>query len=138
MCFSLQSSSLAFSCRPLRDPKLPFSKWNTEQVCDWLEEIGIGQYGILARHWVTSGQTLLTATSQDLERVRTHLHLLTLPKIILSDVSQFYLSDHCRHLSVRLAFSDACLRRSTCSLVSPSALVYLILRTSLSVSTGSF
>ncbi|XP_027127965.1 liprin-beta-2b isoform X3 [Larimichthys crocea] len=51
-----------------RDPKLPFSKWNTEQVCDWLEEIGIGQYGILARHWVTSGQTLLTATSQDLER----------------------------------------------------------------------
>ncbi|KAM9351928.1 liprin-beta-2b [Symphorus nematophorus] len=51
-----------------RDLKMPFSKWSTEQVCDWLEEIGLGQYGILARHWVTSGQTLLSATPQDLER----------------------------------------------------------------------
>ncbi|KAI3371690.1 hypothetical protein L3Q82_024255 [Scortum barcoo] len=51
-----------------RDLKMPFFKWSTEQVCDWLEEIGLGQYGILARHWVTSGQTLLSATPQDLER----------------------------------------------------------------------
>uniref|UniRef100_A0A671VQQ2 PPFIA binding protein 2 n=1 Tax=Sparus aurata TaxID=8175 RepID=A0A671VQQ2_SPAAU len=55
----------------------PFSKWSTEQVCDWLEEIGLGQYGILARHWVTSGQTLLSASPQDLERelaVKNPLH----------------------------------------------------------------
>ncbi|XP_041794152.1 liprin-beta-2b isoform X3 [Chelmon rostratus] len=51
-----------------RDLKMPFAKWSAEQVCDWLEEIGLGQYGILARHWVTSGQTLLSATPQDLER----------------------------------------------------------------------
>ncbi|XP_040893617.1 liprin-beta-2b isoform X4 [Toxotes jaculatrix] len=51
-----------------RDLKMPFSKWSTEQVCDWLEDIGLGQYGILARHWVTSGQTLLSATPQDLEK----------------------------------------------------------------------
>nr|XP_046250977.1 liprin-beta-2b isoform X5 [Scatophagus argus] len=51
-----------------RDLKMPFSKWSAEQVCDWLEEIGLSQYGILARHWVTGGQTLLTATPQDLER----------------------------------------------------------------------
>ncbi|KAM4618935.1 liprin-beta-2b isoform 2-T4 [Polymixia lowei] len=51
-----------------RDLKTPFSKWTTEQVCDWLEEIGLGQYGILARHWVTSGQSLLSATPQDLEK----------------------------------------------------------------------
>ncbi|XP_068168089.1 liprin-beta-2b isoform X2 [Antennarius striatus] len=60
-----------------RDLKVPFSKWNTEQVYDWLEEIGLGQYGILARHWVSSGQTLLSATSQDLERelaVKNPLH----------------------------------------------------------------
>uniref|UniRef100_A0A667ZSE9 PPFIA binding protein 2 n=1 Tax=Myripristis murdjan TaxID=586833 RepID=A0A667ZSE9_9TELE len=60
-----------------RDPKTPFSKWTTEQVCDWLEELGLGQYGILARHWVTSGQTLLSATPQDLEKelgVRNPLH----------------------------------------------------------------
>lgn len=60
-----------------RDLKVPFSKWSTEQVCDWLEEIGLGQYGILARHWVTSGQTLLSASPQDLERelaVKNPLH----------------------------------------------------------------
>ncbi|XP_044050804.1 liprin-beta-2b isoform X9 [Siniperca chuatsi] len=60
-----------------RDLKMPFSKWSTEQVCDWLEEIGLGQYGILARHWVTSSQTLLSATPQDLERelaIKNPLH----------------------------------------------------------------
>lgn len=54
-----------------RDLKMPFSKWNTEQVCDWIEDIGLGQYSILARQWVTSGQTLLSATPQDLEKVYT-------------------------------------------------------------------
>ncbi|XP_042267151.1 liprin-beta-2b isoform X3 [Thunnus maccoyii] len=60
-----------------RDLKMPFSKWSTEQVCDWLEDIGLGQYGILARHWVTSGQSLLSATPQDLEKelaVKNPLH----------------------------------------------------------------
>ncbi|XP_076588853.1 liprin-beta-2b isoform X13 [Chaetodon auriga] len=51
-----------------RDLKMPFAKWSTEQVCDWLEDIGLGQYCILARHWITSGQTLLSATPQDQER----------------------------------------------------------------------
>ncbi|XP_027882073.1 liprin-beta-2b isoform X10 [Xiphophorus couchianus] len=51
-----------------RDLKLPFSKWSTEQVCDWLEDIGLGQYGLLAHHWVSSGQTLLAATPHDLEK----------------------------------------------------------------------
>nr|XP_033490413.1 liprin-beta-2b isoform X9 [Epinephelus lanceolatus] len=51
-----------------RDLKMPFSKWSTEQVCDWLEEIGLGQYGILACQWVSSGDTLLSATPQDLEK----------------------------------------------------------------------
>uniref|UniRef100_A0A3Q3XMS6 SAM domain-containing protein n=1 Tax=Mola mola TaxID=94237 RepID=A0A3Q3XMS6_MOLML len=57
--------------------KMPFAKWSTEQVCDWLEEIGLGQYSILARHWVTNGQTLMSATPQDLERelaIKNPLH----------------------------------------------------------------
>ncbi|KAM7414007.1 hypothetical protein PAMA_019027 [Pampus argenteus] len=60
-----------------RDPKMPFSKWSSEQVCDWLEDIGLGQYSILARHWVTSGQSLVSATPQDLEKelaVKNPLH----------------------------------------------------------------
>uniref|UniRef100_A0A3B3XHY7 SAM domain-containing protein n=1 Tax=Poecilia mexicana TaxID=48701 RepID=A0A3B3XHY7_9TELE len=60
-----------------RDLKLPFSKWSTEQVCDWLEDIGLGQYGVLAHHWVSSGQTLLAATPHDLEKelaIKNPLH----------------------------------------------------------------
>ncbi|XP_055365427.1 liprin-beta-2b isoform X17 [Betta splendens] len=51
-----------------RDLKMPFSKWSTEQVCGWLEDIGLGQYSILACHWVTSGETLVSATPQDFEK----------------------------------------------------------------------
>ncbi|XP_029290311.1 liprin-beta-2b isoform X2 [Cottoperca gobio] len=60
-----------------RDLKMPFCKWNTEQVCDWLEEIGLGQYGILACHWITSGDTLLLATLPDIEKelaIKNPLH----------------------------------------------------------------
>ncbi|XP_061776978.1 liprin-beta-2-like isoform X7 [Nerophis ophidion] len=50
------------------DLKVPFSKWSTEQTCDWLEDIGLGQYAMLARHWLNDGQTLLAATPHDLHK----------------------------------------------------------------------
>lgn len=49
---------------------IPFSQWTKEQVCGWLEDYGLGQYVNLTRQWVESGQTLLTATPQDFEKVR--------------------------------------------------------------------
>uniref|UniRef100_A0A8C7N8Q3 PPFIA binding protein 2 n=1 Tax=Oncorhynchus kisutch TaxID=8019 RepID=A0A8C7N8Q3_ONCKI len=61
----------------VRDLKTPFSKWTPEQVCYWLEEYGLGQYVILARHWADSGQTLLSASPQDLEKemgIKNPLH----------------------------------------------------------------
>uniref|UniRef100_A0A669EJ89 PPFIA binding protein 2 n=1 Tax=Oreochromis niloticus TaxID=8128 RepID=A0A669EJ89_ORENI len=67
-----------------RDLKTPFSKWNTEQVCDWIEDIGLGQYSILARQWVTSGQTLLSATPQDLEKEMAMKNPLHRKKLQLS------------------------------------------------------
>lgn len=48
---------------------VPFSNWTTEQVCGWLEDYGLGQYVNLARQWVISGQTLLSATLQEFEKV---------------------------------------------------------------------
>lgn len=54
----------------LRDKNTPFVKWTKEQVCGWLEDEGLGQYVSLTRQWVTSGQTLLAATPQDIEKVR--------------------------------------------------------------------
>ncbi|XP_047241795.1 liprin-beta-2b isoform X2 [Girardinichthys multiradiatus] len=67
-----------------RDLKLPFSKWSTEQVCDWLEDIGLGQYGLLAHHWVSSGQTLLVATQHDLEKELSMKNPLHRKKLQLS------------------------------------------------------
>ncbi|XP_053741125.1 liprin-beta-2b isoform X13 [Synchiropus splendidus] len=51
-----------------RELKIHFSKWNTDQVCDWMEDLGLGQYNMMARNWVTSGQTLISASSLDLEK----------------------------------------------------------------------
>ncbi|XDV53059.1 hypothetical protein PO909_021661 [Leuciscus waleckii] len=51
-----------------RDMNAPFSKWSCDQVCAWMEDSGMGQYVHMARQWVTSGQTLLSASSQDVEK----------------------------------------------------------------------
>ncbi|CAG05717.1 unnamed protein product, partial [Tetraodon nigroviridis] len=60
-----------------RDMSIPFSQWTKEQVCGWLEDFGLGHYVNLTRHWVESGQTLLSASPQDFERemrMRNPLH----------------------------------------------------------------
>ncbi|XP_039665364.1 liprin-beta-2b isoform X12 [Perca fluviatilis] len=67
-----------------RDLKMPFCKWSMEQVCDWLEEIGLGQYSILACQWVTSGETLLSATQQDLEKELAMKNPLHRKKLLLA------------------------------------------------------
>lgn len=54
----------------LSDLGIPFSQWSKQQVCGWLEDYGLGQYVNLSRHWVESGQTLLSATPQEMEKVR--------------------------------------------------------------------
>ncbi|XP_013929808.1 PREDICTED: liprin-beta-2 isoform X3 [Thamnophis sirtalis] len=53
---------------PKSDHNAPFAQWDTERVCNWLEEFGLGQYVIFARQWISSGHTLLTATPQDMEK----------------------------------------------------------------------
>lgn len=50
----------------------PFARWSKEQVCDWLQEQGLGLYVNMARGWISSGQTLLQASQHDLERVSCH------------------------------------------------------------------
>ncbi|KAM5137947.1 liprin-beta-2 isoform 2-T2 [Mantella aurantiaca] len=59
------------------DYNAPFAQWNNEQVCNWLEDFGLGQYVIFARQWVNSGHTLLTSTPQSLEKelgIKNPLH----------------------------------------------------------------
>lgn len=50
---------------------MPFAKWTKEQVCNWLQDQGLGSYISNGRHWILSGQTLLQASQQDLEKVRS-------------------------------------------------------------------
>lgn len=47
----------------------PFARWSREQVCDWMQEQGLGLYVNHAKQWISSGQTLLQASPQNLEKV---------------------------------------------------------------------
>uniref|UniRef100_A0A8C1J8I7 PPFIA binding protein 2 n=1 Tax=Cyprinus carpio TaxID=7962 RepID=A0A8C1J8I7_CYPCA len=66
------------------DTNAPFSKWSCDQVCAWMEEFGLGQYVNMARQWVTSGQTLLSASSQDFEKELGIKHPLHRKKLQLA------------------------------------------------------
>ncbi|XP_040599563.1 liprin-beta-1 isoform X3 [Mesocricetus auratus] len=59
------------------DLDMPFAKWTKEQVCSWLAEQGLGSYLSSGKHWIISGQTLLQASQQDLEKelgIKQSLH----------------------------------------------------------------
>uniref|UniRef100_A0A673MMQ2 Liprin-beta-1-like n=1 Tax=Sinocyclocheilus rhinocerous TaxID=307959 RepID=A0A673MMQ2_9TELE len=62
----------------------PFARWSRGQVCDWMQEQGLGLYVSWARQWVASGQTLLQASQQDLERELGIKHPLHRKKLQLA------------------------------------------------------
>ncbi|KAM4619319.1 liprin-beta-1b isoform 4-T5 [Polymixia lowei] len=66
------------------DLDAPFARWSKDKVCDWLQEQGLGLYLNMARVWITSGQTLLQASQQDLERELGIKHPLHRKKLQLS------------------------------------------------------
>ncbi|XP_049574810.1 liprin-beta-2 isoform X2 [Syngnathus scovelli] len=68
----------------VHDVNLPFSQWSKEQVCGWLEDYGLGHYVNLTRQWVECGQTLLSATPQDLEKEMGMKHPLHRKKLQLA------------------------------------------------------
>ncbi|XP_066506110.1 liprin-beta-2b isoform X3 [Hoplias malabaricus] len=67
-----------------RDVNTPFPKWSCDQVCAWLEEYGLGQYVPMARQWVSSGQTLLSASPHDFEKELGMKHPLHRKKLQLA------------------------------------------------------
>ncbi|MCJ8734414.1 hypothetical protein PDJAM_G00235120 [Pangasius djambal] len=62
----------------------PFSKWSCDQVCVWLEDYGLGQYVPMASQWVSSGQTLLSASPHDFEKELGMKHPLHRKKLQLA------------------------------------------------------
>uniref|UniRef100_A0A8C9SN13 PPFIA binding protein 2 n=1 Tax=Scleropages formosus TaxID=113540 RepID=A0A8C9SN13_SCLFO len=77
-CTSDGGSSVRYESAP------PFLSWTKEQVCGWLEDYGLGQYVNLARQWVNSGETLLSATPQDFEKEMGIKHPLHRKKLQLA------------------------------------------------------
>ncbi|XP_059112368.1 liprin-beta-1 isoform X5 [Peromyscus eremicus] len=66
------------------DLDMPFAKWTKEQVCSWLAEQGLGSYLSSGKHWIVSGQTLLQASQQDLEKELGIKHSLHRKKLQLA------------------------------------------------------
>ncbi|XP_001502884.2 liprin-beta-1 isoform X22 [Equus przewalskii] len=66
------------------DLDMPFAKWTKEQVCSWLVEQGLGSYLNSGKHWIASGQTLLQASQQDLEKELGIKHSLHRKKLQLA------------------------------------------------------
>ncbi|XP_035257732.1 liprin-beta-1-like isoform X3 [Anguilla anguilla] len=62
----------------------PFARWTREQVCGWLQEQGLGVHVGLAKQWIASGQTLLQASQQDLEKELGIKHPLHRKKLQLA------------------------------------------------------
>uniref|UniRef100_A0A8C3KFU5 PPFIA binding protein 1 n=1 Tax=Calidris pygmaea TaxID=425635 RepID=A0A8C3KFU5_9CHAR len=63
---------------------MPFAKWTKEQVCNWLQDQGLGSYISSGKHWILSGQTLLQASQQDLEKELGIKHPLHRKKLQLA------------------------------------------------------
>ncbi|XP_077938839.1 liprin-beta-1-like isoform X8 [Gasterosteus aculeatus] len=66
------------------DVDAPFARWSKDQVCDWLQGQGLGLHVNMARGWISSGQTLLQASQQDLERELGIKHPLHRKKLQLA------------------------------------------------------
>lgn len=66
------------------DLDTPFAKWTKEQVCNWLREQGLGSYVNGCKQWIVSGQTLLHASQQDLEKELGIKHPLHRKKLQLA------------------------------------------------------
>ncbi|KFQ14164.1 Liprin-beta-1 [Leptosomus discolor] len=63
---------------------MPFAKWTKEQVCNWLLDQGLGSYISNGKQWILSGQTLLQASQQDLEKELGIKHPLHRKKLQLA------------------------------------------------------
>lgn len=82
-CWSrLEEPAITHSLCPISAADVPFSRWSKDEVCAWLQELGLGLYVAQCQIWVKSGQTLLQASQHDLEKVspswpRGWQHLIT-------------------------------------------------------------
>ncbi|KAL0268157.1 UNVERIFIED_CONTAM: hypothetical protein PYX00_010209 [Menopon gallinae] len=49
-------------------PDKPFAEWDSENLCNWLEDLGLENYVADLRRWAKNGSQLLAASPHDLEK----------------------------------------------------------------------
>ncbi|XP_056632036.1 uncharacterized protein LOC130442070 isoform X2 [Diorhabda sublineata] len=61
----------------VQKPDKPFSEWDTENICDWLQDLGLDNYITEAKRWVQNGQQLQEASINEIEKelnIKNPLH----------------------------------------------------------------
>ncbi|XP_072398611.1 liprin-beta-2 isoform X2 [Diabrotica undecimpunctata] len=61
----------------VQKPDKPFSEWDTENICDWLQDLGLDSYVPEAKRWVQNGQHLQEASIGEIEKelnIKNPLH----------------------------------------------------------------
>lgn len=49
-------------------PEIPFAEWDTETICNWLQDMGLDAYLTEAKKWIKNGVHLISASPHDLEK----------------------------------------------------------------------
>lgn len=76
-------------CYESKRPNKPFGDWDTDNICDWLMELGLDMYVNDAKRWIKNGAQLQAASLHDYEKelgVKNPLHRKKLQLAVL-DVS---------------------------------------------------
>ncbi|CAG9762448.1 unnamed protein product [Ceutorhynchus assimilis] len=58
-------------------PDKPFAEWDIENICDWLQDLGLDQYITDAKRWVKNGQQLQESSINEIEKelnIKNPLH----------------------------------------------------------------
>lgn len=64
--------------------EMPFSRWDCERVCLWLNDLGLNMYLMDCRRWVKNGEQLLCATQHEIEKVKLpHMIIVKMFKVNL-------------------------------------------------------
>ncbi|CAH1983394.1 unnamed protein product [Acanthoscelides obtectus] len=62
---------------PATRPDKPFAEWDAENICDWLQDLGLDSYVLEAKRWVQSGQQLQETSIGEIEKelnIKNPLH----------------------------------------------------------------
>lgn len=71
-------------------PDIPFADWDTETVCNWIQDLGLEAYVTEAKRWVKNGAHLQQASTHDLEKelgIKNVLHRKKL-QLALLDIQE--------------------------------------------------